>query len=57
MSFRTKPWLMATLLAALPVAAPAQPVDTPGVTAPLTQAQIVRNYPSDALSGAAVDKP
>jgi glucose/arabinose dehydrogenase len=57
MIFRTKPWLMATLIAALPVAAPAQPVDTPGVTAPLTQAQILRNYPPDALSGAAVDKP
>ena len=32
MRFRTKPWLMAALIAALPVAAPAQPVDTPGVT-------------------------
>ena len=57
MRFRTKPWLMAALMAALPVTAPAQPVDTPGVTAPLTPAQILRNYPPDALSGAAVDKP
>lgn len=35
----------------------AQPVDTPGVTAPLTPAQILRNYPPDALTGAAVDGP
>jgi glucose/arabinose dehydrogenase len=49
--------MIAALLAAMPVAGFAQPVDTPGVTSPLTPAQIARNYPSDALSGAAVDKP
>ena len=32
-------------------------VESPGVTAPLTPAQIARNYPGDALSGAAVDEP
>ncbi|MFK8042501.1 PQQ-dependent sugar dehydrogenase [Congregibacter sp.] len=32
-------------------------VETPGITAPLTPAQIARAYPEDALSGAAVDKP
>ncbi|WP_416908539.1 MAG: PQQ-dependent sugar dehydrogenase [Polymorphobacter sp.] len=30
---------------------------TPGVTAPLTPAEIARNYPPDALTGAAVDGP
>tara|TARA_B110000879_G_scaffold107704_2_gene144764 strand:- start:927 stop:1280 length:354 start_codon:yes stop_codon:yes gene_type:complete len=30
---------------------------TPGVTSPLTNAQIARAYPQDALTGAAVDKP
>lgn len=32
-------------------------IDTPGVTSPLTTAQIARAYPQDALTGAAVDKP
>lgn len=32
-------------------------VETPGVTSPLTAAQIARNYPQDALTGAAVDEP
>ncbi|MFZ4381411.1 MAG: PQQ-dependent sugar dehydrogenase, partial [Sandarakinorhabdus sp.] len=54
---RTRSWRIAALLAAMPVGGFAQPVDTPGVTAPLTPAQITRNYPPDALSGAAVDKP
>ncbi|WP_439101171.1 PQQ-dependent sugar dehydrogenase [Congregibacter sp.] len=30
---------------------------TPGVTAPLSEAQIARAYPGDALNGAAVDEP
>ncbi|WP_439106108.1 PQQ-dependent sugar dehydrogenase [Congregibacter sp.] len=32
-------------------------VETPGITAPLTAAQIARAYPKDALTGAAVDEP
>lgn len=32
-------------------------VVTPGVTAPLTAAEIKRNYPGDALTGAAIDEP
>lgn len=56
MNFKAKSWLTAALLA-VSVAAGAQAVDTPGVTAPLTPAQILRNYPPDALSGAAVDQP
>ncbi len=32
-------------------------IDSPGVTSPLTPAQILRNYPQDALTGAAVDGP
>jgi glucose/arabinose dehydrogenase len=47
--------------AALPCAAPAQPIEpsieTPGITGPLTPAQILRNYPPDALTGAKVDQP
>ncbi|EAQ98083.2 PQQ-dependent sugar dehydrogenase [Congregibacter litoralis] len=39
------------------VASVAKTVETPGVTAPLTAAQIARAYPKDALSGAAVDEP
>ena len=35
----------------------AQTVETPGVTSPLTAAQIARAYPGDALTGAAVDQP
>ncbi|GGD65520.1 PQQ-dependent sugar dehydrogenase [Croceicoccus mobilis] len=47
------------LLAAATVsqAALAQEAETPGVTRPLTKAEIIRNYPPDALSGAAVDGP
>ncbi|HUD91451.1 PQQ-dependent sugar dehydrogenase [Sphingobium sp.] len=37
--------------------APTQTVVTPGVTSPLTPAEIARNYPPNALTGAAVDKP
>jgi glucose/arabinose dehydrogenase len=33
------------------------PTGTPGVTQPLTEAQIARENPPNALSGAAVDKP
>jgi len=47
----------ALVLATLAHAAPAQTVETPGVTAPLTPAQIARAYPPDALTGAAVDAP
>ncbi|MDO6415180.1 PQQ-dependent sugar dehydrogenase [Sphingomonas sp. BIUV-7] len=49
--------LCGAVLACLPLAAQSQVIDTPGVTSPLTQAQILRNYPSNALTGAAVDKP
>ncbi|MFK7830186.1 MAG: PQQ-dependent sugar dehydrogenase [Congregibacter sp.] len=34
-----------------------QPIDSPGVTSPLTAAQIARAYPQDALTGAALDGP
>jgi glucose/arabinose dehydrogenase len=56
----TRPFRLAASVAAfasLPLAAFAQTVDTPGVTSPLTPAQIARNYPPNALTGAAVDKP
>ena len=43
--------------ACMPLAAIAQSVDTPGVTQPLTAAQIARENPPDVLTGAAVDKP
>ena len=46
----------ATALGTLPLAAFTQ-IETPGITAPLTPAQILRNYPQDALSGSAVDEP
>lgn len=49
--------LAAVALTSVSAAALAQPVDTPGVTSPLTPAQIARNYPPDALTGAAVDQP
>ena len=49
--------LAAAVLASIPLAAPAQPVETPGVTAPLTAAQIARENPTNVLTGAAVDKP
>jgi len=35
----------------------ASTIETPGITAPLTAAQIARAYPGDALTGAAVDDP
>lgn len=35
----------------------ASPVETPGITAPLTAAQIARAYPGNALTGAAVGAP
>ncbi|WOJ92873.1 PQQ-dependent sugar dehydrogenase [Congregibacter variabilis] len=44
-------------LATMPLASIAQTIDTPGVTSPLTEAQIARAYPQDALAGAAVDGP
>ena len=44
-------------LACMPLATIAQPLDTPGVTSPLTAAQIARENPPNALTGAAVDKP
>jgi len=60
--------LTAALLASVPFAALAQqqlftrdgrpmPTGTPGVTQPLTAAQIARENPPNALSGAAVDQP
>ena len=57
MTFRSRPHIIAAVMVMTQAAAFAQPVDTPGVTSPLTPAQIARNYPSDALTGAAVDKP
>jgi glucose/arabinose dehydrogenase len=48
---------MATALAHVSFAAFAQPMDTPGVTSPLTAAQIARENPPNVLTGAAVDKP
>lgn len=44
-------------LTSLSAVAIAQEVDTPGVTSPLTPAQIARNYPPNVLNGAAVDQP
>lgn len=41
----------------LPLSAASQWIDTPGVTSPLTDAQIARAYPPDALTGAVVDHP
>jgi glucose/arabinose dehydrogenase len=60
--------LSAAVLVSIPFAAFAQqqlltrdgrpmPTGTPGVTQPLTSAQIARENPPNALSGAAVDKP
>ncbi|ODU32321.1 PQQ-dependent sugar dehydrogenase [Sphingopyxis sp. SCN 67-31] len=57
MTRKTRLALAVAALASLPVTAFAQSIVTPGVTAPLTPAEIVRNYPPDALTGAAVDKP
>lgn len=59
----TRPLIALSALAALPllfalsITGFTQPVETPGVTAPLTPAQIARAYPPDALTGAAVDGP
>jgi glucose/arabinose dehydrogenase len=52
-------WLILApiLVPAMPCEAIAQAIDTPGVTSPLTPAQIARNYPPNALTGATVDKP
>src|SRR5215471_1354738 len=44
-------------LSCIPLAAIAQPVETPGVTSPLTAAQIGRENPPNVLTGAAIDKP
>jgi len=49
--------LCGAVLACAPLPALSQAIDTPGVTSPLTPAQIARNYPANALTGAAVDKP
>jgi glucose/arabinose dehydrogenase len=49
--------LAAVALALAPLAALAQAVETPGVTSPLTAAQIARENPSNVLTGAAVDQP
>lgn len=49
--------LAATVLASVPLAASAQPIGTPGVTSPLTPAQIARENPPNVLTGAAVDQP
>ena len=57
MNSRSRLALTVAALALGPIAVLAQPVDTPGVTSPLTEAQILRNYPPNALTGAAVDKP
>jgi glucose/arabinose dehydrogenase len=57
MTSKSRLSLAAAVLASVSSAALAQPVDTPGITSPLTPAQIARNYPPNALSGAAVDKP
>ena len=48
---------VAAILAAAPLAALAQAVETPGVTAPLTAAQIARENPPNVLTGAAVTDP
>ena len=48
--------LAAAALATVPLAALAQ-LYTPGVTQPLTAAQIARENPPNTLTGAAVDKP
>lgn len=49
--------LATATLAYISSTAIAQPIDTPGVTSPLTAAQIARENPPNALTGAAVDKP
>jgi len=55
---KTASLLVAVIALAGPsTAVVSQNVETPGVTAPLTAAQIARNYPPDALTGSAVDGP
>jgi aldose sugar dehydrogenase len=49
--------IVVAVFACIPLAAIAQSVDTPGITQPLTAAQIARENPPDVLTGAAVDKP
>jgi glucose/arabinose dehydrogenase len=49
--------LIFAALASSSAAVFAQPVETPGVSAPLTPAQLGRENPSDVLTGALVDKP
>jgi glucose/arabinose dehydrogenase len=53
----SKAGALAAVLTLMSAAALAQQVETPGVTAPLTPAQIARNYPPDALTGTAVGAP
>jgi glucose/arabinose dehydrogenase len=53
-------WIFRSVLAAAlsaPLAVSAQAVETPGVTAPLTAAQIARENPPNVLTGAAVTDP
>ena len=49
--------LVVAALASIPLAALAQPIETPGVSAPLTPAQIARENPPNTLTGALIDKP
>lgn len=49
--------LATATLAYISSAAIAQQIDTPGVSSPLTAAQIARENPPNILTGAAVDKP
>ncbi|MDP5053683.1 MAG: PQQ-dependent sugar dehydrogenase [Congregibacter sp.] len=49
-------WSLASCAPVTEVPADAM-IETPGVTSPLTPAQIARAYPPDALTGAAVDRP
>lgn len=49
--------LALSALASIPLASRAQPMETPGVTSPLTPEQIARENPTNTLTGAAVDKP
>ncbi len=52
---RTIPCALLATAAILTHPAAAQEAETPGVTRPLTEWEITRNYPPDALTGAAVD--
>jgi len=49
--------LAVVALSSVPRFALGQAVETPGVTAPLTAAQIARENPTNVLTGAAIDKP